>query len=156
MDVQELSKYLTGGQNVQVFHGIDGYVAPILLRLECKNKVVKQMINAEEVAKFHALTSEFIKKQISTRAQRGITIKNLIREDDTKFPIELSDKATLKETRVLPKDFEINSIIAIFDDYVTLTNLDTENCMGIIVKDALIAKTVESMYDNLWNSGREV
>lgn len=156
MEVNNLVSYLSGGKNVQTYYGLDGYVMPMLLRIDTKPEVIKQIINAEQVAKFHEKTDDFVRKFISKRVGLGIKIQNLIRPEDTKFEIELSDPKTLKETKILPADFGISSMLAVFGDYVTFSNLDEKECMGVVIRDPAISTMVSSMFDGLWKIGKKV
>lgn len=154
--MKDLYSYLLKGNSASFYSGLDGYTKPMLLRIETKPKVVKQIINAEQVAKFHKKTDTFVNKEISKRVENKTAIKNLIRPVDTKFKIELSDSKTLKETRLLPGDFEIDTMFAVFNDFVTLTNLDEDENFGVIVQDKKIAELSHSFFDNLWKQAEKV
>lgn len=154
--MKDLYSYLLNSSGSMTYSGLDAYVKPMLLRFEAKPKVIKQIINAERVAQFHDKTDKFVNKVISSRVEEGIAIKNLIRPEDKKYEIELSDADTLKETKLLPEDFVINSMFAVFDDYVTMTNLDLDNTFGVIVKDSAIAELMNSFFDGLWSVGEKV
>lgn len=154
---QKLANSITSMQGVEVLHGLEGYTKAILLRMQCKEKLVRQIINAEKVRAFHnAPMDEFVSKFIAQRAELGIKMQNLIREEDTVYPIELSNPATLKETRTLPKGFVLDSMLTIFDDFVTLTTLDTENTQTIIFKNEILATTFKSIHAALWTISKEV
>jgi len=154
---QKLANSITSMQGVEVLHGLEGYTKAILLRMQCKEKLVRQIINAEKVRTFHnAPMDEFVKNFISKRAELGIDFRNLIREEDVIFPIELTNKVTLKETRMLPKGFVLDSMLAVFDDFVTLTTLDISNTQTIIIKNEILATTFKSLHSVLWNIGKEV
>lgn len=150
MELQEIIKVLESHEKVQVLHGIDAYTLPLLLRIEQKPKVVKQIINQETVALFHGLTGPLVKDVIAKRVELGISMKNLLTYRNPVNEIEKSNPATLKETRMLPASFEFDLILAIFDDYVAVTKLNTEDCFGYILKDAVVAKSFEMIFDSLW------
>lgn len=156
MEINDLSKYLSGNRNVQVFEGLDGYVYPMLLRISSRPKTIKQIVNAELVAKFHKRTNDFVRKFIARRAELGIHFKNLIRQEDVRFPIELTDPSVLKETKTLPKGFDLDSVVAVFGDTVTFTRLDEKDCFGLVLTDSVIARTIESLFDTLWDLGKKV
>jgi hypothetical protein len=107
-------------------------------------------------AKYHAMVNGRIHEIIAQRALKGLEIKNLITFKDKDLEIEKSNASTLKETRYMPADFEFRGMTAIFGDYVTITNLNEDDNFGVIVHDALIARSFESMFDALWGMGTAV
>ena len=143
-------------ENVQVLRGIDAYTLPLLLRIEQKPKIVKQLINQDKVPAFHNLTGKMVRDIISKRVELGISIKNLLTFSEPVKEIEMTNSATLKESRMLPREFTFDLIFAVFDDYVTVTKLDPDDCIGYIVKDAVVAKSFEMMFDMLWEQGKSV
>jgi hypothetical protein len=147
---------LAGQENVQILHGIDAYTLPLLLRIEQKPKVVKQLINQDLVPQFHALTGQLVKDSIAKRVELGISIKNLLTYSEPVKEIERTNPATLKESRMLPETFKFNLIVAVFNDYVAVTKLDADNCIGYVIKDQVIADSFEAMFDVLWAQSKIV
>jgi len=156
MDLQDIKKALNSTSHLQQLQGIDAYTLPLLLRIDRRPKTVKQIINQEKVALFHSLTGKLVQDVIAKRVEYGIAMKNLLTYGDPVKEIEKTNTATLKETRMLPKDFKFDAIVAVFDDYVAVTKLDIENCSGYVLKDSVIAKSLEAMFDVLWAQGTVV
>jgi hypothetical protein len=156
MNLQEMIDSLKFNTQVQVLKGLEAYELPLMLRVEERPKVVKQLINQDAVPAFHELTGSLVKEIISRRVEYGITMKNLLTYADPVKEIEKSNSATLKESRMLPKSFRFNLILAIYDDYVAVTKLDTEDCFGYVVKDKVTAASFEAVFDVLWGQGKLV
>lgn len=143
-------------EKVKLFSGIEAYLKIVNERTNGQHKEIKQIINGKQVARFHELTKDFIEGKINDRVSAGISMKNLITDGDRDLEIEKSNAKTLKETRVLPKSVEINNIITVFGDKVTISNLDPDNCFGIIIEDKKTAETFSSMFDELWERSEKI
>ena len=87
---------LASNKKVQVLYGLEAYTLPLMLRIEQRPKVVRQIINQEKVAEFHSLTGKLVKDIIAKRVEFGISFKNLITFGDTVRDIEKSNLAILK------------------------------------------------------------
>lgn len=145
-----------GTNNVEYYEGIEAYAIPLIKRIIIAKSPIRQIINGKVVAKFHKKTGSLINKFISRRSQYGISMRNLIRQEDQDLDIEISNPNTLKETRLLPEDFKTKSIIATFGTYTTITSLNHEKPLGIIINDKEIAETFNSIFDTLWEKGKRV
>lgn len=138
-------------KQVEVYSELDGYTIPLLRRIEASQTPIRQFINGEMVAAFHQMTDGLVHQIISTRVTKGLEMRNLIREQDQHLEIELSNPQTLKETRLLPKDFEgLNVMFAVFGDIVTLTSLDEEKPLGLIITNSTIASAFKMIFDSIW------
>lgn len=156
MNMQEMMNALQYHKKVQVLKGLEAYELPLMLRVEERPKVVKQLINQEKVPAFHQFTGSMVKEIIAKRVEYGISMKNLLTYADPVKEIERSNPATLKESRMLSKLFKFDLIMAIFSDYVAVTKLDTDGCFGYVIKDAVMARSFEAVFDVLWGQGKEV
>ncbi len=154
MELQELLTSLETNNKVQVLHGLDAYTMPMMLRIQQRPKLIKQLINQEKVPFFHNLTGQLVKDLIAKRVEFGIGIKNLLTYCEPVKDIEKTNPATLKETRMLPESFHFDLILSVFNDIVTVTKLDTENCIGYIIKDAVIAQSFDALFEMLWEQGQ--
>lgn len=140
----------------QIYYGLDGYTIPLLKRISSGEKLVKQIVNGHRVADFHKKTNMLVRDIISTRAQKGIKIKNLILNNDVDLDIELTNPETLKESRALPASFDHNLMLAIIGDTLTITSLNVDNCVGIVINNKDIAQSFDSIFENLWNISKPV
>lgn len=156
MKLQEMVNALQYHEKVQVLTGIEAYELPLMLRIEERPKVLKQLINQDKVPAFHDLTGTLVRDIISKRVEYGISMKNLLTFADPVKEIERSNPTTLKESRMLPKSFKFDLIMAIFADYVAITKLDAGDCFGYVVKDVVMARSFEAVFDVLWGQGKEV
>lgn len=143
-------------EKVEIYYGLEGYTNPLVKRIEAGQNPLKQIINGEAVSKFHKRTNDLVKNMISKRVEKGIEIKNLIRQEDKKLEIELTNPQTLKETRLLPKSFETQAMISIFGNSVGITSLNEKEPFGLIINDEIIAQTFNSMFDTIWNASQPV
>lgn len=153
MNMREMIDNLLGHEKLQVLSGRDAYELPVLLRVEQRPTVVKQLINQDLVPAFHEMTGPLVREIIAKRVEYGISMKNLLTFSDPVKEIERSNRATLKETRMLPKSFRFDLILAIFGEYVAVTKLDINDCFGYVVKDKMMADSFESIFDVLWDQG---
>lgn len=145
-----------GTNNVEYYEGIEAYTIPLVTRIVVAKSPIRQIINGKVVAKFHKKTGSLINEFISRRSEYGIEMKNLIRQEDKNLAIEISNSETLKETRLLPAGFKTDGIIATFGTYTTITSLNDEKPLGIIINDKEITETFNSIFDTLWEKGKRV
>lgn len=156
MVIDEMIRNLETREDVQILRGIEAYELPLLLRAEAKPAVVKQIINQELVANFHKVTGDLVKSAIAKRVEHGIAIKNLLTYADPVREIEKTNPDTLKESRMMPVSFRFDIILAVFRDFVAVTKLDAADCKGYVVRDELIAKSFESVFNVLWTDAEIV
>jgi hypothetical protein len=149
----EIFKGMGDSSRVEVYTGFDGWYKAIQKRTDVLQSPIKQIINAQMVAKFHAKSSQSIRDIIGQRVAKGLAIKNLIMFEDKELEVEKSNPATLKETRYMPEGFYFGGIIAVFGDYVTITSLNEDDCVGVIIHDTFIAKSFDAMFEGLWKMG---
>lgn len=136
---------------VQVFHGLEAYIVPLVRRIIEESSPIKQIINGVDVARFHEYSDRLVDEFISKRAEMGLEFKNLIRQEDKHLEIERSNPKALKETRLLPDGFKTHSYISVFGSVVTVTSLEDDNPLGVIIKNGNIAETFHSMFDSIWD-----
>ncbi|MCA9382147.1 hypothetical protein KC660_01940 [Candidatus Dojkabacteria bacterium] len=141
---------------IEVYKGIEGYTLPLIKRIIVGKSPIRQIINGQLVADYHKNTDPLINEFISKRVENGISMKNLIRQEDKDLSIEISNPETLKQTRLLPKGFLVNGIIATFGDYTAITSLDKKKTVGIIVNDSTITEMFNSIFESLWENGERV
>jgi hypothetical protein len=156
MDLQTLIASVSGNQKAQVLYGMEAYSVPLQLRIESRPKLVKQLINQDKVPQFHAATGELVQSIISKRVEYGIAMKNLLTYADPVKEIEKSNPATLKETRMLPKEFMVDLILVTFNDYVVITKLIPDDCFAVVIKDAVVAASFDAVFESLWGLGKDV
>jgi sugar-specific transcriptional regulator TrmB len=119
-------------------------------------KEIKQMVNGKSVAAFHKLTNMMVNNVIATRVEKGISLKNLIHSNDFDLEIEYSNPEKLKESRILPSNIDHNLMLSVIDNVVTITVLNPEDCLGIVIKNKEIAKSFESIFDQLWLNSKPI
>jgi len=144
---------IVNGGNIQSYTGVDAYKLPLIDRIKKDVKVIYQIIDATQVAKFHKYTDDFVLNAISKRVEYGIQIKNLICYADRNLEIEISNPESLKETRYLPKEVEFKGVFSIYGDAVSFCNLSEESLWATITKDKNYVDSAKLMFDGLWEKG---
>ncbi len=76
MELKEMMSTLMGHEKLQVLSGMEAYELPLLLRVDQRPSVVKQLINQDSVPEFHQKTGSLVKEIIAKRVEYGISIKN--------------------------------------------------------------------------------
>ncbi len=142
--------------SVKVYRGLAGYVVPIVNRVNPNNRYIKQIINGREVAKLHQATDNLVKDLIAKRVEYGIGIKNLVCYEDRELEIEKSNPSTLKETRFLKEGISHNTMVTFLSDSVSITKLDVNDCVGIIIEDMAIVEMFNTFFDMLWDGATVV
>lgn len=154
----EISKLIRKADDsgIEIYHGIKGYEIPQLLKITSGVREIKQMVNGKSVAKFHKLTDMMVNNVIATRVEKGISLKNLIHSNDVDLEIEYSNPEKLKESRILPSNIDHNLMLSIIGNVVTITVLNPEDCLGIVIRNEEIAKSFESIFDQLWLNSKPI
>ena len=138
-------------QQAEIYYGLDGYTKPLIRRIEADKSPIKHFVNGKSAAVFHKMTGYLVNQIISQRVEKGLEIKNLIRQEDQDLQIELSNPKTLKETRLLPKGFKnMNVVFAVFGNTVALSSFDKTNQLGVIITNSTIAKAFGMIFDAIW------
>ncbi|MCA9382859.1 hypothetical protein KC909_00700 [Candidatus Dojkabacteria bacterium] len=138
----------------EVYYGIDAYTIPLQKRIEVAQSPIKQIINGEMVADYHKVTDDLVNRVIASRVDKGLSIKNLIRQADSNLEIEKSNPDTLKETRLLPEGFELEGIFTVFGDYVSFISMEMDQSVGIIVNNKIIAGMFHNIFDTVWEASK--
>lgn len=138
----------------EVYYGIDAYIIPLQKRIEVAQSPIKQIINGEMVAQYHKLTNDLVNRVIASRVDKGLSIKNLIRQTDSNLEIEKSNPDTLKETRLLPEGFELEGIFTVFGNYISFISMEMEQSVGIIVNNKIIADMFHNIFDTVWEASK--
>ena len=155
MSIKDLAK-LSSPDRIEVFEGLDAYIAAVTKRIEVAVSPIRQIINGDVVAKFHAKTDYLVHEIIKQRVEKEIWIKNFIRLEDSNKEIEVSNKTQLKETKILPKNFKNTAMVASFGEYLSMTNMDEKDTFGVIIKDKLLVENWNSMFDAMWENAEVV
>ena len=120
--------------------------------LECENKEILFITSMEN---FRNIVTEKYDKEhyIPTRLKKNIYLKLLCVKSPLTEKMQKDDKNQKRETRFLPKEFNIKNTIFIFDDKVTLiSNERYPTC--VMITSVEIAEMLKTLYWFMWANAK--
>lgn len=137
-------------ENITIYEGQDAYRKIMQKRLDEKAEVIREISNAKIVADNVEGYWEYMEYFIPRRVKLGIKHKSIVMSADKNRKYEKSDPKLLKEVKYISgKPFA--STIVTFNDYTSIYNEASDRKLGILIKDKMIAQTIEVFFDVLWN-----
>jgi sugar-specific transcriptional regulator TrmB len=94
---------------------------------------------------------DWIKKRVARRIS-SLVLAPI--EDKGKNVIVKTSPEELRETRFLPRDFNLETTMGVYNDKVAFFSSKKDN-IGFIIKSAEFAQTMASFFNNLWKGAGE-
>lgn len=127
---------------------------------EGMKSIIMNSISGEAREKLHLMPTinvieimgeEFAKHYIDLRVKRGIKVKTLrIREKIEKpWEVTSSDPSLLREVRYLPESFDLENLIMIYANTVSIISSSKEN-YGLEIESKEFADTMRSFFNMVW------
>ncbi|HEY5714296.1 MAG TPA: helix-turn-helix domain-containing protein [Candidatus Gracilibacteria bacterium] len=130
--------------------GQDGFQQLCEVSLQCKSREILFVTN---ITRFRdVLTTEYdTEHYIPTRLRRGVHFKMLTTRTAVGESMHKKDHEELRETRFIPKDFEVDNTFYIFDDSVAFMSTEKElNCT--MIQSAEITAMMRQVFAFMWES----
>lgn len=128
--------------------GVEAIYADVLKEKE--GSTLLSMTPARQIT--DVVGKDFFTDWIKKRIQRKITSRVLVPiQDKGRDVIVETNNEELRETRYLPKDFNLETTIGIYNDKVAFFSSKKDN-IGFIIKSEEFSKTIKSFFDQLWNN----
>jgi sugar-specific transcriptional regulator TrmB len=89
---------------------------------------------------------EFVQK----RVKNGIKIRVLAVNNDEGGELMLNDAKLLRETRLLPENFDFNAEIYIYDNKVTMIDVK-EDIIGVVIESDELVSIHKQLFEMMWN-----
>jgi hypothetical protein len=82
------------------------------------------------------------------RAKKGIFVKSIYPADEMSFLHKQRDKEELRESRLIPKEFDFHMDIMIYGDKVAITSLREK--FGVLIESKEMAESQRRIFDFIW------
>jgi sugar-specific transcriptional regulator TrmB len=146
-------------QNIDIFEGKDGYEKFLYDRLEGEHKIIKELsqttLARNMVDDYFDIMDDFIKR----RVEKGKKVRLLFdRDSETEIlqHPEISNPATLKESRIVKAQLEIDAIMVTYGSKTGFYSSYKGQFLGVIINDHMIHNLLDSLFDSLWRRGRKI
>jgi len=135
---------------VKYYEGEKGFKEVCQRSIVKSSKEVLFLSNLEEWRKVY--TAEYGREYyIPQRLKKNLFLRMLAVDNLTGADFKAEDKATLRETRVLPKSFQFKPTIIICDEEVSLM-VAAEPYKAVVIEDADVAGVFRDLFNNFWES----
>jgi len=82
------------------------------------------------------------------RVERGVKVKSLYPATEKSFLHKKRDKYELRESRLIPEDFDFHLDIMIYDNKVVITSLKEK--FGVMIESKEMAEAQKKIFDIIW------
>jgi sugar-specific transcriptional regulator TrmB len=86
------------------------------------------------------------------RAQKGIFIKAIYPGDELSYMHKKRDSRELRESRLIPKEFDFHLDILIYDNKVAITSLKAK--FGVLIESKEMAEAQKKIFDLVWEGAK--
>ena len=139
----------TGRPKIDFYDGVEGIKAVFENALSCKDKIIYDMANAENMTRI--LDKSFIDDYCKRRTKKKIRVKILIPKKGAEDIYLKDDVKFLRESKVFDSaTFDIPNEIMVFDNKVTMISFSSK--MAVTIEDKEISDSMRSIWKILWNS----
>lgn len=144
-------------RNVQIRteYGLEAIRRIMVESLSSKDKLIREWQQTDKSYYRQDEQVDYILKFAKKRIDLGIKIKQL--EANTSFidsgfkTIMTSSEKHLKEIRLMPKGFEDNNTLRVWDNTVNIISFDDqEEYVVVTIKDRYIANIIRNLFDFVW------
>jgi sugar-specific transcriptional regulator TrmB len=144
-----LKKEYSGKPKVAFFEGVAGV-----------QNVMEDTLNSKGLIRAYASLSELTNllpdywpNYYRRRAARGIFVRSIYPADEISLTHKLRDNEELRESRLVPKEFDFHLDFLIYDDKVAITSL-TER-FGVLIESKEMAESHKRIFDFIWEGTRQ-
>lgn len=162
--VQEYATQMYSKRNIEIIEGENAFEKWMQSRLEAKENTYIREISSnkhqvgfiKDMDKFKELSLSFPKERI----KKNIKMKALMQKEDIDdFPhlksVETTDKALLKEVRLLPENFKIEAGFQSYNNKSSFMREYQGDFLGIIIEDKFITSLLNNMFDLIFLNAKK-
>jgi len=144
-----LKKEYNGKPKVVFFEGIAGV-----------QNIMEDTLNSKGFIRAYAslgeLTSllpDYFPSYYKRRTAKGIFVKSIYPADETSLQHRERDKEELRESRLVPKEFDFHLDFLIYDDKVAITSLVEK--FGVLIESHEMAESHKKIFDFIWEGTKQ-
>lgn len=97
-----------------------------------------------------SMLPNYMPRYYQKRVQRGLRVRAIYPATDKSFLHKKRDKKELRESRLIPQDFDFHLDIMIYDRNVVITSLKEK--FGVLIESKEMAQAQKKIFDIIWGA----
>ncbi len=149
-DVEQYVKDNYGSQRITLYSGKDGYIQWNNARLDDKVQLIREFIPKDYLYEGIPDYDKNIGSFVERRVGKKIPIHVLCNDPTFEHPLDKTRKDILKVARRTLIPLDLPAGLSTFGDKTALITMEKGSFFGIVIKDRLITRTINSLFDYVW------
>jgi len=137
-------KEYSGKPRVVFYEGEEG-VKNIMEDTLTSSTVIRAYASMTEL---NALFPDYWKTYYKRRVKKGIFVNSIYPMNEMSFLHKQRDKEEMRESRLIPEEFDFHLDILIYDDKVAITSLRAK--FGVLIENKEMAESQRKIFDLMW------
>jgi sugar-specific transcriptional regulator TrmB len=142
----EIAKKENNGKHRVVFYEGEAGVKNIMEDTLTSKTIIRAYASLTELT---ALFPNYWPNYYRRRTEKGIFVKTIYPANEMSFLHKLRDKEELRESRLIPKEFDFHMDILIYDDKVAITSLREK--FGVLIESKDMAESQRGLFDLIYD-----
>jgi sugar-specific transcriptional regulator TrmB len=142
----EIAKKENNGKHRVVFYEGEAGVKNIMEDTLTSKTIIRAYASLTELT---ALFPNYWPNYYRRRTEKGIFVKTIYPANEMSFLHKLRDKEELRESRLIPKEFDFHMDILIYDDKVAITSLREK--FGVLIESKEMAESQRGLFDLIYD-----
>ena len=105
------------------------------------------------LAELTRLLPNYFPNYYKRRVQKGIFVKAIYPADELSYFHKLRDRQELRESRLMPKEFDFHLDFLIYDNKVAITSLREK--FGVLIESKEMAEAQRKIFDFIWQGTKK-
>lgn len=105
------------------------------------------------MSELNLLLPNYFQQYYARRVERGITVRAIYPADEQSYQNKLRDREELRETRLIPPEFNFHLDILVYNNKVAITSLE-EN-FGVLIESRQMAEAQKKIFDFIWEGTKQ-
>lgn len=145
-DFDQLQKGYEGKPKVIFFQDENGF-RNALENTFTSTEPLRCYASLEELSDF---MTDYMPHYYQKRVQQGLRVRAIYPATEKSFRHKMRDKAELRESRLVPVDYDFHLDVMIYDHKVVITSLKEK--FGIVIESKDMAEAQKKIFDLVWTS----
>ncbi|MFA5829213.1 MAG: helix-turn-helix domain-containing protein [Candidatus Gracilibacteria bacterium] len=148
-DFENIRNINTDNSKVNFYQGTEG-ILNIMEDTLTSREFLRAYATLEELK---GISPNYFTKYYQRRVEKGISVKSVYPGTFEAYYHKLRDKSEMRESRLVPLEYDFHLDILIYDNKVAITSL-TEK-FGILIENQKIADAQKKIFDLMWKSSKK-
>ncbi len=146
--INELEKLKNPNQTkpkVIFYQGETGIQNMLEETLSCNDKMMRVYTCLDELT---PIIPQYLASYFKRRTTKGLFVKAIFPASKTSYLRKKRDSLEMRESRLIPKEFNFNIDISIYDNKVAITSFKED--FGVLIESKSIADAQKKIFDLIW------